>query len=65
MRKVAVVTDSTAYLPKELRKKLDVYMVPLNVVFGQESLLEEVDITAAEFYERMKGEKNLPTQMLF
>ncbi|KMK77421.1 DegV family protein [Alkalihalobacillus pseudalcaliphilus] len=61
MRKVAVVTDSTAYLPKELRKKLDVYMVPLNVVFGQESLLEEVDITAAEFYERMKGEKNLPT----
>lgn len=58
--KTAVVTDSTAYIPKELREKLNIHMVPLSVIFGNESLREEIDLTAEEFYEKVKvGE--LPT----
>ncbi|SEM65308.1 EDD domain protein, DegV family [Mesobacillus persicus] len=58
--KTAVVTDSTAYIPKELREKLNIHMVPLSVIFGSESLREEIDLTAEEFYEKVKvGE--LPT----
>ncbi len=58
--KTAVVTDSTAYIPKELREKFNIHMIPLNVIFGNEVYQEEVDISAAQFYQEVK-EKELPT----
>ncbi|CEG29075.1 DegV family protein [Bacillus sp. B-jedd] len=58
--KTAVVTDSTAYIPRELREKLNIHMIPLNVIFGEEAYQEEVEITASEFYEEVKT-KDLPT----
>lgn len=58
--KTAVVTDSTAYIPKELREKLDIYMIPLSVIFGNETYREEIDISASDFYEEVKY-KELPT----
>ncbi|MFD2442741.1 DegV family protein [Bacillus sp. CGMCC 1.16607] len=58
--KVAVVTDSTAYIPKELREQLHIHMIPLSVIFGNETYQEEVEISAAEFYEEVKT-KELPT----
>lgn len=61
MSKVAILTDSTAYLPEELRKKHNITMIPLNVVFGVESYREEIDITAAEFYVHVRNTGELPT----
>lgn len=58
--KTAVVTDSTAYIPKELRDKLNIHMIPLSVIFGAETYREEIDITADDFYEEVKT-KDLPT----
>jgi DegV family protein with EDD domain len=58
--KTAVVTDSTAYIPKELRDQWDIYMIPLNVIFGSEAYQEEIDITWSEFYEEVRY-KELPT----
>ncbi|MFS0775293.1 DegV family protein [Neobacillus sp. 3P2-tot-E-2] len=58
--KTAVVTDSTAYIPKELRDKWNIHMIPLNVIFATEVYQEEVDITAEQFYQEVK-EKELPT----
>lgn len=58
--KTAVVTDSTAYIPKDLRDKLNIHMIPLSVIFGTETYREEVDITALEFYEEVKN-RELPT----
>ena len=59
--KVAVVTDSTAYIPKDLREKLHIHMVPLSVVFGEKSYREELDITTEEFYKKVKESNVLPT----
>ncbi|MFB3170447.1 DegV family protein [Neobacillus sp. 179-C4.2 HS] len=58
--KTAVVTDSTAYIPKELRDKWNIHMIPLNVIFGSEVYQEEVDITAEQFYQEVKV-TDLPT----
>ncbi len=58
--KTAVVTDSTAYIPLEIRKKLNIHMIPLSVIFGNETYQEEVEITADGFYEEVKT-KELPT----
>jgi DegV family protein with EDD domain len=58
--KTAVVTDSTAYIPKDLRDKLDIHMIPLSVIFGTETYREEMEITASEFFEEVKN-RELPT----
>ncbi|MBY7144117.1 DegV family protein [Virgibacillus sp. NKC19-3] len=58
--KVAVMTDSTAYIPAEIRDKHHIHMVPLSVVFEDESYQEEVDITTEEFYQKVKEVENLP-----
>lgn len=59
--KLAVVTDSTAYIPEELIEKYHIYTVPLSVIFGNESYREGIDISTENFYKKVKKEKNLPT----
>lgn len=61
MSKIAVVTDSTAYLPDELIQKYDIHVLPLKVLWGTESLDDNVDITPAEFYRRLQNSKEMPT----
>lgn len=58
--KTAVVTDSTAYIPKELRDELNIHMIPLSVIFGTETYEEEVEIQVDDFYEEVKH-RELPT----
>ncbi|MEK3905478.1 MULTISPECIES: DegV family protein [Oceanobacillus] len=58
--KVAVMTDSTAYIPAEIREIANVHMVPLSVVFGDKSYEEEIDITTEEFYQKVRETKQLP-----
>lgn len=58
--KTAVVTDSTAYIPKDIRDKWNIHMIPLNVIFGNEVYQEEVDITGSQFYEEVRT-RGLPT----
>lgn len=50
---VAVVTDSTAYLPPSLAAGIEV--VPLQVTMGERSALEGVDLTPAEFASWIAG----------
>lgn len=59
--KIAVMTDSTSYIPAKIREELNIHMVPLSVVFGEESFREEIDITSEEFYKKLKENKALPT----
>ncbi len=59
--KTAIVTDSTAYIPKEIREELNIYMIPLNVIMNGETYEEEVDLFADQFYEEVKQLDKLPT----
>jgi DegV family protein with EDD domain len=59
-KKVAIVTDSTAYIPENIRKEHSIEMVPLNVIFGEDSYQEELDLTTDQFYEKMKNAAELP-----
>ncbi|MGW8458811.1 DegV family protein [Bacillus atrophaeus] len=59
--KIAVVTDSTAYIPKEIREQNHIHMIPLNVVFGNESYREETEIDWRSFYKEVKKHDELPT----
>jgi DegV family protein with EDD domain len=59
--KVAIVTDSTAYLPKELVELYQIHVVPNVVNWGTKSYRDGVDIGATEFFERLKTDPVQPT----
>jgi fatty acid-binding protein DegV len=45
MSKIAVVTDSTANLPRKWVEQYQVHVVPLKVHWGEETYRDGVDIT--------------------
>jgi DegV family protein with EDD domain len=62
MSKTAIVTDSTADIPKDLIEKYRIKVVPLYVNFEDKSYLDNgVDITSKQYYERLKNVKKQPT----
>ncbi|MDQ0191096.1 DegV family protein [Alicyclobacillus cycloheptanicus] len=61
MTKIAFVTDSTAYLTPEKAEAFGITVVPLSVVFEGEVYREGVDISAADFYQRLTASKAFPT----
>ncbi len=61
MTKVAVVTDSTANLPADVMAPYKIEIVPLQVIFGEQSLRDGVDISAVEFYTRLRHSKVNPS----
>ncbi|MEY9979976.1 DegV family protein [Lysinibacillus sp. RC79] len=58
--RTAIVTDSTAYIPAEERARLNIHMIPLSVNISGQLFAEEVDITASEFYDKVRGAKEFP-----
>jgi DegV family protein with EDD domain len=59
---LAVVTDSTSYLPPELVERHGISVVPLYVVFGGDRTLPEVEITDyPAFFEELRTAEQLPT----
>lgn len=57
----AIVLDSTADYPEAQQQHPNFRVVPLYVRFGEESFRDYVDITPAQFYERLRGAAELPT----
>ncbi|MDO8671426.1 MAG: DegV family protein [Dehalococcoidia bacterium] len=58
---VRVVTDSTADLTQSIVDELGITVVPLNVHFGDEVYKEGVEITNAQFYQKLQASAKLPT----
>ncbi len=53
MSKVAIITDSTAYLKPGEAEKLGVHVVPLGIQLGHEKFLEGVELDADELFHRL------------
>jgi DegV family protein with EDD domain len=60
-RRFAVVTDSTADLPDEWRARYGIEVVPLKVIFGNETFRDRVDMSDDEFFRRLAAATKLPT----
>ena len=58
---IHVVTDSTADIDPARAAELGVTVVPLFVVFGNESLRDYIDISRPQFFERLGHDPILPT----
>jgi uncharacterized protein len=60
-RAVAVVTDSSADLPDSVLDGHHVALVPLQVVFGDTTFRDRVELKPEEFYRRLRQSTALPT----
>ena len=60
MRKVRVVTDSTVDLSNDIIEKLQIEVVPLTFTIDDKVYADRIDITPAEFMEKMKQSSELP-----
>lgn len=58
--KVAIVTDSTANLPVDVLKEHNIYVIPQILNWEGKSLLDQIDISTEEFYQRLPQSKDLP-----
>lgn len=58
--KVAIVTDSVANLPVEVLNEHNIYVIPQILNWEGKSLLDQIDISTEEFYERLPLSKDLP-----
>jgi DegV family protein with EDD domain len=60
-RAVAIVTDSSADLPDSLLDRHRIALVPLQVVFGDSTFRDRVELKPKEFYRRLRQSAELPT----
>jgi DegV family protein with EDD domain len=58
---IAIVTDTDCSLPFDLTDKHNIRQVPINVLFGEETFLTEIDINDVQLFERIDREGSLPT----
>ena len=57
---VKIVTDSTSYISEELRKKFDISIVSLSVIFENEEF-KEIYIKNESFYDKLHRSEVIPT----
>ena len=57
---IALVTDSTCDLPKELIDQYQIHMVPINLNFGDSHYLDKVTIQPDQFYDLLDKHADSP-----
>ena len=60
MMKLAVITDSSAFLPDSLRGNDHLFVLDIPVVIAGETYVEGKNLTASDFYEKMAAADDLP-----
>jgi len=61
MKKVAIITDSSAYLPDHIVEELGIHVVPLTLHWDEDTYRDGEDIRAEEFYARLAASETIPT----
>ncbi|MEI3340663.1 MAG: DegV family protein [Eubacterium sp.] len=61
MSKVAIITDSNSGITQDQAKELGVYVLPMPFYINEEMLLEEIDLSQEQFYERLSEGADIHT----
>jgi DegV family protein with EDD domain len=59
--RIAVVTDSSAYIPKQALGDLNIPVIPVWLIWGDERFRDGVDIDPPTFYRRLRESQVFPT----
>jgi DegV family protein with EDD domain len=61
---VKILTDSIADLPLQVVKQLDITVIPILIRWGEDIYRDGIDLTAEQFYERLKRDRVPPATSL-
>ena len=61
MKKVAIVTDTTACVPQEQVAELGIEVVPVQLIIEEKTYRDGIDISPTEFYAVLRKSKTMPT----
>jgi len=61
MSKIAIVTDSSPNIPEHIIKEHKIHVVPITLIWEEETYYDGVDITPEQFYDRLKTAKVMPS----
>jgi DegV family protein with EDD domain len=61
MASIAIVTDTDSSLPADIATRYGIRQVPINIIFGEETLKTDLEITDAELFARVDRDGALPT----
>jgi DegV family protein with EDD domain len=59
-KRIAWITDSTAFITKELEQNKDVYVMPLTIAFSSGTYEDGIDLSSDDLYMKLKAEKEVP-----
>ena len=60
MAKVKIVSDSSAYIPQDIVKELEIEILPLTLIWEGKEYQDGVNITPDEFYTRLAVSTSMP-----
>ena len=58
---IKLMADSTCDLTQEVVEKYNIGIAPLNILIGDQTYKDKIDLTSDEFFERLPDLKELPT----
>jgi fatty acid-binding protein DegV len=61
LKKIALVTDSTADLTTSMKEDFSAHVIPLKISFGEQEYFDG-ELTSEEFYERLEAAPELPSR---
>jgi len=61
MERIAVVTDSVAVIPDDLRRELGIHVVPLSIEIDGRVYQDGIDLAPDDFYQRLESTRSRPT----
>lgn len=59
--RTALITDSTCDIPRHLIEEYDITVVPLHVIWSDETYRDRVDLDPRDFYRRLTENSDYPT----
>ena len=60
-KKIAVVTDSNSGITQAKAKEMGVYVLPMPFMIDSKEYFEDINLTIAEFFEKLKGDCTIST----
>jgi DegV family protein with EDD domain len=61
MNKLAIITDSTSYIPDDLVSKYHIHVTPQVLIWGEKTYEDGIDILPSVFYQKLSTSKVMPT----
>ena len=59
-KKIAWITDSTVYIPEELKNHPDLYIIPLSITFEHGTYEDGINLTPELLYKNIREDKEIP-----